>query len=134
MNSNTLNLNILEKHNIVCISLVNAIMYLNSIGEPNILDPRKLYLNFTLFEIMIFVRNWLEFQSLLNACQSVTWKYCYKLDFVPFVCTATLNCHGTFDMLEIGAEIEYAILSKLVCNVLDSFTLMAKCTLMCAWL
>ena len=26
--------------------------------------------------------------------------YCYKLDFVPFVCTA-------FDMLEIGAEIEY---------------------------
>ena len=44
--------------------------------------------------------------------------YCYKLDFVPFVCTA-------FDMLEIGAEIEYAILSKLVCNVLN---FLAKCT------
>ena len=84
-----------------------------------------------IFEIMIFVRNWLEFQSLLNACQSVAWKYCYKLDFV-IVYTATLNCHGTFDILEIGAEIEYAMLSKLVCNVLNSFTRMAKCILMCA--
>jgi hypothetical protein len=33
LNSNTLNLNILEKDNIICISLVNATMYLNSIRE-----------------------------------------------------------------------------------------------------
>ena len=36
LNSNTLNLNILGKDNIVCISLVNATMCLNSIGEPNV--------------------------------------------------------------------------------------------------
>ena len=41
MNSNILNLNILEKDNIVCVSLVNATMYLNSIGKPNVLDLRN---------------------------------------------------------------------------------------------
>ena len=41
MNSNTLNLNILGKHNIVCVLLVNETMYLNSIGKPNILDLRN---------------------------------------------------------------------------------------------
>ena len=35
LNSSTLNLNILGKDNIVCVLLVNATMYLNSIGEPN---------------------------------------------------------------------------------------------------
>ena len=36
LNSNTLNLNILGKDNIVCVSLVNETMCLNSIGEPNV--------------------------------------------------------------------------------------------------
>jgi hypothetical protein len=36
-----LNLNILEKYNIVCVSLVNATMCLNSIGEPNVLNLRN---------------------------------------------------------------------------------------------
>jgi hypothetical protein len=36
LNLNTLNLNILGKDNIVCVSLVNATMCLNSIGEPNV--------------------------------------------------------------------------------------------------
>ena len=31
-----LNLNILGKDNIICVSLVNAIMYLNSIGKFNV--------------------------------------------------------------------------------------------------
>jgi hypothetical protein len=31
-----LNLNILGKDNIVCVSLINATMCLNSIGEPNV--------------------------------------------------------------------------------------------------
>ena len=38
---NVLNLNILEKNNIVCVSLVNAIMYLNSIEKLNILNLRN---------------------------------------------------------------------------------------------
>ncbi len=37
----TLNLNILGKDNIICVSLVNAIICLNSIGESNILDLRN---------------------------------------------------------------------------------------------
>ena len=41
INSNTLNLNILEKDNIVCISLVNATMCLNSIGESNVPNLRN---------------------------------------------------------------------------------------------
>ena len=41
MNSNILNLNILGKDNIVCISLVNATICLNSIEEPNVLDLRN---------------------------------------------------------------------------------------------
>ena len=36
LNSNTLNLNILGKDNIVCVSLVNTTMFFNSIGKPNI--------------------------------------------------------------------------------------------------
>ena len=31
-----MNLNILGKYNIVCVSLVNATMYLNSIEKPNV--------------------------------------------------------------------------------------------------
>ena len=41
LNSNTLNLNILGKDNIVYVLLVNATIYLNSIGEPNVLDLRN---------------------------------------------------------------------------------------------
>jgi hypothetical protein len=41
MNSNTLNLNILGKNNIICVSLVNATMCLNSIGESNIPNLRN---------------------------------------------------------------------------------------------
>ena len=41
LNSNTLNLNILGKDNIVCVSLVNAIMCLNSIEEPNVPNLRN---------------------------------------------------------------------------------------------
>ena len=41
MNSNTLNLNILEKDNIICVSLVNATMYLNSIEKPNVSNLRN---------------------------------------------------------------------------------------------
>ena len=37
----TLNLNILEKDNIVCISLINTTMYLNLIGEPNVSNLRN---------------------------------------------------------------------------------------------
>ncbi len=36
-----LNLNILGKDNIVCVSLVNATMYLNLIGEPNVPNLRN---------------------------------------------------------------------------------------------
>ena len=39
--SNTLNLNILEKNNIVCVSLVNATMGLNSNGEPIVPNLRN---------------------------------------------------------------------------------------------
>jgi hypothetical protein len=41
MNSNTLNLNILEKDNIVCVSLVNATICLNSIEKPNVPNLRN---------------------------------------------------------------------------------------------
>jgi hypothetical protein len=41
MNSNTLNLNILGKDNIVYVSLVNETMCLNSIGEPNVLNLKN---------------------------------------------------------------------------------------------
>ena len=41
LNSNTLNLNIFKKDNIVCVSLVNATMCLNLIGEPNVLDLKN---------------------------------------------------------------------------------------------
>ena len=41
LNSNTLNLNILRKDNIICISLINAIMYLNLIEEPNVPNLRN---------------------------------------------------------------------------------------------
>ena len=37
----TLNLNILGKDNIVCVLLVNATMYLNLIGEPNVCNLRN---------------------------------------------------------------------------------------------
>jgi hypothetical protein len=37
----TLNLNIFGKDNIVCVSLVNAIMYLNLIGETNVPKVRN---------------------------------------------------------------------------------------------
>ena len=37
----TLNLNILEKYNIICILLVNATMCLNSIREPNVPNLRN---------------------------------------------------------------------------------------------
>jgi hypothetical protein len=36
-----LNLNILGKDNIVCVSLVNANMCLNSIGEPDVFNLRN---------------------------------------------------------------------------------------------
>ena len=42
MNSNTLNLNILEKDNIVYVLLVNATVYLNSIGQLNISNLNNL--------------------------------------------------------------------------------------------
>ena len=60
MNSNILNLNILGKDNIVCVSLVNAIMCLNSIGEPNV--PNELYLSFTLLNIIYI------YKALLSVC------------------------------------------------------------------
>ena len=41
LNSNTLNLNILRKDNIVCVSLVNANMCLNSIEESNVSNLRN---------------------------------------------------------------------------------------------
>jgi hypothetical protein len=41
INSNTLNLNILGKDNIVCILLVNTTMCLNSIGKPNVPNLRN---------------------------------------------------------------------------------------------
>ncbi len=41
LNLNTLNLNILRKDNIICVSLINATMYLNSIVKPNIFDLRN---------------------------------------------------------------------------------------------
>ena len=41
LNSNTLNLNILGKDNIVCVSLVNITMCLNSIGELNVPNLRN---------------------------------------------------------------------------------------------
>ena len=40
LNSNILNLNILEKDNIVCVLLINITMRLNSIREPNVLKLR----------------------------------------------------------------------------------------------
>ena len=48
MNSNILNLNILGKDNIVCVSLVNITMCINSIGKFNIL-----YLSFTILIIIV---------------------------------------------------------------------------------
>ena len=36
-----MNLNILGKYNIVCVSLFNATMYLNSIEKPNVLNLRN---------------------------------------------------------------------------------------------
>ena len=41
LNSNTLTKNILRKDNIVCVSLVNAIMCLNSIKELNVSNLRN---------------------------------------------------------------------------------------------
>ena len=45
LNSNKLNLNILGKYNIVCVSLVNATMRLNSIRELNV--PNIMCVNYT---------------------------------------------------------------------------------------
>ena len=41
LNSNTLNKNILRKDNIVCVSLVNVTMCLNSIRELNVSNLRN---------------------------------------------------------------------------------------------
>ena len=53
MNSNTLNLNILGKDNIICVSLVNATMCLNSIRKPNVPNLR-MYLSFTIFRYTLY--------------------------------------------------------------------------------
>ena len=54
MNSNTLNLNILGKDNIGCVSLVNATMCSNSTREPNVLDLRNCTLVLLLLDIVQF--------------------------------------------------------------------------------
>ena len=41
LDSNTLNINVFGKDDIVCVSLINATMYLNSIEEPNIPNLRN---------------------------------------------------------------------------------------------
>ena len=49
MNSNTLNLNIFEKDNIVCVSLMNATMRLNSIEESNVPNLKNCIFFFLFF-------------------------------------------------------------------------------------